>query len=79
MDAIGHLWTMFGGWSRMRRLRAWENVSRALGRPWGPARPVLRPDREELADGMGPSPTEKRGPGPERTPRRSAERRARLR
>src|SRR3954451_4444556 len=28
-----------------------DNVSPALGRPWGPARPVLRPDREELADG----------------------------
>src|SRR3954452_4229549 len=35
-----------------------DNVSPALGRPWGPARPVLRPDREELADGgaVGPLP-----------------------
>ena len=49
--AEGRLPETFGGWSRVRRLRARENVSRALGRLWGTARRALGPGCEELADG----------------------------
>jgi hypothetical protein len=50
----------------------------ALGRLWGTARRALRPGCEELADGTGTFPPEKRGLEPERTPRSSAGRRARF-
>src|SRR5689334_6614304 len=38
----------------------------ALGRLWGTARRALGPGCEELADGTGTSPAEKRGPEPNR-------------
>src|SRR5215212_1422949 len=54
--AEGRLPETFRGWSRVRRLRARENVSRALGRLRGTARRALGPGREELADARGNSP-----------------------